>query len=51
MTDDAYIAAYQKLAAQYHNNQSSMADYLSAVQKLKDQFLKGRSGAQLPLVP
>ena len=24
MTDEAYIAAYQKLSSQYHNNQSSM---------------------------
>jgi hypothetical protein len=51
MTDQAYIAAYQKLASQYHDNQSSMGDYLTAVQQLKDQYLKGRSGAVLPVVP
>lgn len=51
MTDEAYIAAYQKLSSQYSNNQSSMGDYLAAVQKLKDQYLKGRTGAALPAVP
>jgi hypothetical protein len=28
-----------------------MGDYLTAVQQLKDQYLKGRSGAVLPVVP
>ena len=51
MTDEAYIAAYQKLSSPYHNNQSTMGDHLAAVQKLKDQYLKGRSGAALPVVP
>lgn len=51
MTDAAYIAAYQKLAVQYQNNQTSMGDYLAAVQVLKEQYLKGRSGAALPVVP
>ncbi len=51
MTDTAYITAYQKLASQYHNNQSSMGDYLAAVQALKEQYLKGRSSAALPIVP
>jgi hypothetical protein len=51
MTDQAYIAAYQKLASQYHKNQTSMGDYLAAVQQLKDQYLKGRSGAVPPVVP
>jgi hypothetical protein len=51
MTDQAYIAAYQKLASQYNNNQTSMGDYLAAVQQLKDQYLKGRSGAVPPVVP
>ncbi len=51
MTDAAYITAYQKLASQYHNNQSSMEDYLAAVQSLKEQYLKGRSNAALPIVP
>lgn len=51
MTDDAYITAYQKLASQYYNNQTSMGDYLVAIQRLKDQFLKGRSSAALPVVP
>ncbi len=51
MTDEVYIAAYQKLSSQYQNNQTSMGDHLAAVQKLKDQYLKGRSGAALPVVP
>jgi hypothetical protein len=51
MTDEAYITAYQKLASQYENNQTSMGDYLAATQKLKDQYLKGRNSAALPLVP
>jgi len=51
MTDEAYIAAYQKLASQYDNNQSSMGDHLAAIQKLKEQYLKGRNGAALPVVP
>lgn len=51
MTDEAYIAAYQKLSNQYQNNQSSMGDHLAAVQKLKDQYLKGRNGTALPVVP
>lgn len=51
MTDEAYIAAYLKLSSQYQNNQSSMGDHLAAVQKLKDQYLKGRSSAALPVVP
>ena len=40
MTDQAYIAAYQKIVSQYDNNQSSMEEYLAAIQKLKDQYLK-----------
>ena len=51
MTDQAYIAAYQKLSNQYNDNQSSMEEYLAAVRKLKDQYLKGRTGAALPVVP
>ena len=51
MTDEAYVAAYQKLSTQYHNNQTSMGDYLAAVQKLKEQYLKGRSSAALPATP
>ena len=51
MTDETYIAAYQKLSGQYSNNQTSMGDYLAAVQKLKDQYLKGGSSAALPVVP
>ena len=51
MTDQAYIAAYQKLSRDYQNNQTSMEDYLAAVQKLKEQYLKGKSGAPLPVVP
>jgi hypothetical protein len=51
MTDEAYISAYQKLANQYSNNQSSMGDYLAAVQQLKERYLKGRTGTALPVVP
>jgi hypothetical protein len=52
MTEEAYIAAYQKLASQYENNQTSMGDHLAAVQKLKEQFLKGRNASTaLPVVP
>jgi len=51
MTDEAYIAAYQKLSNQYCNNQTSMGDYLAAVQKLKEQYLKGKSSTALPAVP
>ena len=51
MTDEAYIAAYQKLSNQYGNNQSSMGDYLAAIQKLKEQYLKGKSSTALPAVP
>lgn len=51
MTDEAYIAAYQKLANQYSENQSSMSEYLAAVQKLREQYLKGRTNAPLPVVP
>ncbi len=51
MTDAAYITAYQKLASQYSNNQSSMGDYLVAIQTLKEQYFKGRTSAALPVVP
>jgi hypothetical protein len=51
MTDEAYVTAYQKLADQYENNQSSMGDYLESIQKLKAKYLQGRSGAALPVVP
>ena len=51
MTDETYIAAYQKLSSQYSNNQTSMGDYLLAVQKLKEQYLKGKSNTALPVVP
>lgn len=51
MTDQAYIAAYQKLSNQYNDNQSSMEEYLAAIQKLKAQYLNGRTGAALPVVP
>lgn len=51
MTDQAYIATYQKLSGQYENNQSTMEDYLAAVQKLKAQYLQGRTGIPLPVVP
>jgi hypothetical protein len=51
VTDKTYIAAYQKLLGEYNNNQSSMGEYLAAVQKLKEQYLKERGGAALPVVP
>jgi hypothetical protein len=51
MTDQAYVAAYQKLSSQYNDNQSSMEEYLAAIQKLKEQYLRGRTNLQLPVVP
>lgn len=48
MTDEAYITAYRKIADKYENNQSSMEDYLEAMKKLKETYLKGRAGAPLP---
>jgi len=51
MTDEAYIVAYQKLTSQYDDNHSNMEDYLAAIQKLKEQYLKGRTGTALPVVP
>lgn len=51
MTDEAYIASYQKLSGKYNDNQSSMEEYLNAVQKLKEQYLKGRTNLELPVVP
>ena len=51
MTDQAYIAAYQKLTSEYDNNQLSMEEYLEAVRKLKEEYLKGRTDLALPVVP
>jgi hypothetical protein len=51
MTDQAYIAAYQKLSNRYNDNQSSMGDYLAGIQKLKEQYLTGRTSTALPVVP
>jgi hypothetical protein len=51
MTNEAYIAAYQKLTREYQDNRSSMEDYLTALEKLKAEYLKGRAGAALPVVP
>ena len=51
MTDEVYIAEYRKLASEYSGNQTSMGDYLVAIQKLKEQYLKGKSSAALPVVP
>jgi hypothetical protein len=51
MTDQDYIAAYQKIAGKYENNQSSMEDYLEAMKKLKETYLKGRTETALPVVP
>lgn len=50
MTDQDYIAAYQKLASQYNDNQLSMEDYLSGIQKLKAEYLKGKTSTVLPVV-
>jgi len=51
MTNQAYIEAYQKLTSEYDNNQLSMEEYLEAVRKLKERYLKGRTGIALPPVP
>lgn len=51
MTDQAYIAAYQKLSGQFNDNQSSMEDYLSGIEKLKAQYVAGRTDAVPPIVP
>ena len=51
MTDKAYIAAYQKLSREYQDNRTSMEEYLSAVEKLKAEYLNGKAGATLPVVP
>jgi len=50
LTDQAYIAAYKKLATEYDDNQLSMQDYLSALEELKARYLKGRSSTALPVV-
>jgi len=50
LTDQAYIAAYKKLAGQYEDNQLSMQDYLSALQELKARYLRGRPQATVPVV-
>lgn len=51
MSEQAYIAAYQKISEKYNDNQSSMEEYLAAIQKLKEQYLKGRTSTALPVVP
>ena len=51
MNEPEYIAAYQKIADKYENNQTSMEEYLEAMRKLKETFLKGKTGAALPVVP
>jgi hypothetical protein len=51
MTDQEYVASYQKIAGKYENNQSSMEDYLEAMRKLKEKYLTGKTGATLPVVP
>lgn len=51
MTDPEYIAAYQKIAGKYESNQSSMEDYLEAIKKLKEKYLKDNTGGALPAVP
>jgi hypothetical protein len=51
MNEPEYIAAYRKIADKYENNQTTMEDYLEAMRKLKEVFLKGKTGAALPVVP
>ena len=51
MTDKEYIASYQKIADRYENNQTTMEDYVEAMRKLKEAFLKGKTGTVLPVVP
>ena len=51
MTDKAYVSAYKALIALYFENQVTMDEHLVAVQKLKDGYLEGRTGARLPDVP
>jgi len=51
MNEEAYIAAYQKLTREYQDNRLSMEEYLTAVEKLKAQYHKGKTGAALPVVP
>jgi hypothetical protein len=51
MTDQAYIAAYQNLNREYKDNRLSMEEYLTAIEKLKADYLKGKTGAALPVVP
>jgi hypothetical protein len=51
MTDQDYIAAYQKIAGKYENNQSTMEDYLEAIKKLKEKFFKDNAAGILPNVP
>jgi len=50
LTDQAYIAAHKKLAAEYDDSQLSMQEYLSALEALKARYLKGRSSTVLPVV-
>ena len=40
MTDQAYIDTYRKLADKYESNQSSMEEYIEAMNKLKENYLK-----------
>lgn len=51
MNEKDYLAAYRNIADQYENNQSSMEDYLEAMRKLKESFLKDKPGAALPAAP
>lgn len=51
MTDKDYIASYQKIADKYENNQTTMEDYLEAMRKLKESFLKGKTETALPTIP
>jgi hypothetical protein len=51
LTDADYVSAYRKLASQYDDNQLSMQEYLSALQVLKERYLKGKSSSALPVVP
>ncbi|MDH5535503.1 MAG: hypothetical protein OEZ08_08040 [Betaproteobacteria bacterium] len=50
MTDQAYIAAYKRLSSQYDDNQLSIEEYLTAIQQIKAQYLKGKTTTVVPVV-
>jgi hypothetical protein len=50
-TKDTIMNEPEYIAGRYVNNQTSMEDYLEAMRKLKETFLKGKTGTALPVVP